>query len=53
MENVKYFYTNYDDTKDFVNSFNKNGSNIASINVEQQFVNTISLDKNKLKENKL
>ena len=53
MKNVKYFYTNCRAMKDFVKSFNKIWSSVASIHVEQPFVNKISLDENKLKENKL
>lgn len=53
MKNVNYFYTDCNAMKDFVKSFTKNGSGVASIHVEKPFVNTISLDKNKLKENKL
>lgn len=48
-----YFYTQCTAMTDFVKTFNKNGSNIMSIVVENPFVNRIEISKDKLKENKI
>jgi len=52
IDNVLYFYTGCSAMKDFVKSFNKIDKNV-SLHVEQPFVNRISLNESKLKENKL